>query len=82
MGSKPTQAGVTPALPARRFLAGVAVTEDSKERVDRELIELHNEIRVVLPGAQVLFAFLALIAAWVVIVWYVVPLVQRRRAVE
>jgi Family of unknown function (DUF6328) len=34
------------------------VPEDRKERVDRELIELLNEIRVVLPGAQVLFAFL------------------------
>jgi hypothetical protein len=34
------------------------VTEDRKERVDRELIELLNEIRVALPGAQVLFAFL------------------------
>ena len=32
--------------------------EDRKERVDRELIELLNEIRIVLPGAQVLFAFL------------------------
>jgi hypothetical protein len=29
-----------------------------KERLDRELIELLNELRVVLPGAQVLFAFL------------------------
>ena len=34
------------------------MAEDHKERVDRELIELLNEIRVVLPGAQVLFAFL------------------------
>jgi hypothetical protein len=34
------------------------MVEDRKERVDRELIELLNEIRVVLPGAQVLFAFL------------------------
>ncbi len=34
------------------------MTEDRKERVDRELIELLNEIRVALPGAQVLFAFL------------------------
>jgi hypothetical protein len=34
------------------------VAEDQKERIDRELIELLNEIRVVLPGAQVLFAFL------------------------
>jgi hypothetical protein len=32
--------------------------ESSKERVDRELIELLNEIRVALPGVQVLFAFL------------------------
>ena len=34
------------------------MVEDRKERVDRELIELLNEIRIVLPGAQVLFAFL------------------------
>jgi hypothetical protein len=34
------------------------MAEGHKERVDRELIELLNEIRVVLPGAQVLFAFL------------------------
>ena len=34
------------------------MVEDRKERVDRELIELLNEIRVVLPGAQVLFAFM------------------------
>jgi hypothetical protein len=32
--------------------------EDSKERIDRELIELLNELRVALPGIQVLFAFL------------------------
>jgi Family of unknown function (DUF6328) len=32
--------------------------EGEKERVDRELIELLNELRVVLPGVQVLFAFL------------------------
>jgi hypothetical protein len=32
--------------------------ETEKERVDRELIELLNEIRVALPGVQVLFAFL------------------------
>src|SRR5205814_1613332 len=32
--------------------------EDRKARVDRELIELLNEIRVALPGVQVLFAFL------------------------
>jgi Family of unknown function (DUF6328) len=32
--------------------------EDDKERLDRELIELLNELRVALPGVQVLFAFL------------------------
>lgn len=32
--------------------------ESPNERLDRELIELLNELRVVLPGVQVLFAFL------------------------
>jgi len=32
--------------------------ESHSERLDRELIELLNEIRVLLPGVQVLFAFL------------------------
>ena len=32
--------------------------ETRKERLDRELIELLNELRVMLPGVQVLFAFL------------------------
>jgi hypothetical protein len=32
--------------------------ESQGERVDRELIELLNELRVALPGVQVLFAFL------------------------
>ena len=32
--------------------------EDKNERLDRELIELLNELRVVLPGVQVLSAFL------------------------
>jgi hypothetical protein len=35
--------------------------EDHKERVNRELIELLNEVRVALPGAQVLFAFLLIV---------------------
>ena len=37
------------------------MAENEKERVDRELIELLNELRVVLPGVQVLFAFLLLL---------------------
>jgi hypothetical protein len=32
--------------------------ESREERIDRELIELLNELRVALPGVQVLFAFL------------------------
>ena len=38
--------------------SGGQADEDAKERVDRELIELLNELRVALPGVQVLFAFL------------------------
>ena len=34
------------------------MAEDDKERRDRELIELLNELRVAIPGVQVLFAFL------------------------
>ena len=37
---------------------GSTSSESHKERVDRELIELLNELRVALPGVQVLFAFL------------------------
>lgn len=37
------------------------MAEDPKERVDRELIELLNEVRVALPGVQVLFAFLLIV---------------------
>lgn len=36
----------------------VSSRETAKERVDRELIELLNELRIALPGVQVLFAFL------------------------
>jgi Family of unknown function (DUF6328) len=36
----------------------VSEREGKDERLDRELIELLNELRVALPGVQVLFAFL------------------------
>jgi predicted membrane channel-forming protein YqfA (hemolysin III family) len=36
----------------------MAEEEDKGERLDRELIELLNGLRVILPGIQVLFAFL------------------------
>ena len=34
------------------------MSDEAKDRRDRELIELLNELRVALPGVQVLFAFL------------------------
>jgi hypothetical protein len=34
------------------------MAESEQQRLNRELIELLNELRVVLPGVQVLFAFL------------------------
>jgi Flp pilus assembly protein TadB len=36
----------------------MADQESRREKIDRELIELLNELRVALPGVQVLFAFL------------------------
>jgi hypothetical protein len=36
-------------------------SEDEKERLDRELLELLNELRVALPGVQVLFAFMLIV---------------------
>ncbi len=35
--------------------------EDERERINRELIELLNELRVALPGVQVLFVFLLIL---------------------
>ena len=37
------------------------MAESPEERIDRELIELLNELRVALPGVQVLFAFLLIV---------------------
>jgi hypothetical protein len=37
------------------------VPQKSQEDLDRELIELLNELRVALPGVQVLFAFLLIV---------------------
>jgi hypothetical protein len=36
-------------------------TETNDERIDRELIEFLNELRVALPGVQTLFAFLLIV---------------------
>ena len=35
--------------------------ESKEERLNRELIEFLNELRVALPGVQVLFAFLLIV---------------------
>ena len=39
----------------------MADEEDQSDRLDRELIELLNELRVALPGVQVLFGFLLVV---------------------
>lgn len=49
----PTIAGRPPAGPARPVSH-----ESEKERTDRQLIELLTELRVALPGAQILLGFL------------------------
>jgi predicted membrane channel-forming protein YqfA (hemolysin III family) len=36
-------------------------SQEDSDRLDRELIEFLNELRVVLPGVQVLFAFLLIV---------------------
>ena len=35
--------------------------DQEKERLNRKLIELLNELRIVIPGVQVLFAFLLIL---------------------
>lgn len=57
---------VTEADQDRRRRHGPAVTgpqpdESPKERVDRELGELLEEIRVILPGVEILFGFLIIL---------------------
>ena len=60
MGSILDPPGQVPSLPQRpRVEPAIAeVEETAKERTDRQLLELLNELRVALPGAQFLFAFL------------------------
>jgi hypothetical protein len=45
-------------MPRRTAGSGTGVQEDRRSRVNRELIELLNELRVALPGVQVLFGFM------------------------
>ena len=44
-----------------RPVRGPQPNESTKERVDRELGELLEEIRVILPGVEILFGFLILL---------------------
>ena len=50
-----------PQSPANHLPCATVAEETKKERIDRELIELLNELRVALPGVQVLFAFLLIV---------------------
>jgi hypothetical protein len=51
--------GDSTAAQSRKAEVGSVMGEESaKERLDREFIELLNELRVLLAGVQVLFAFL------------------------
>jgi hypothetical protein len=45
-------------MSAEKLIEGTTAGEDGQERRARELAELLQELRVVLPGVQVLFAFL------------------------
>ena len=59
--SEPADPAAAPTLPRQPALdrGGDGEAEETpKERTDRQLLELLNEVRVALPGAQFLFAFL------------------------
>ena len=59
--SEPADPAAAPTLPRQPALdrgGDGEVEETPKERTDRQLLELLNEVRVALPGAQFLFAFL------------------------
>jgi len=52
------------------------VPESADQRHNRELIELLNELRVALPGVQVLWAaaFAGIVALAFLVLWYGLPL--------
>ena len=57
--SSPAESAAAPARPRHSVpLVAAEPEETPKERTDRQLLELLNEVRVALPGAQFLFAFL------------------------
>ena len=44
-----------------RRVAGPQPNESPKERIDRELGELIDEVRIILPGVEILFGFLIIL---------------------
>jgi hypothetical protein len=56
--SRPDDGGFAAVVSSPCIVGAVEPEESPKQRHDRELIELLNELRVALPGVQVLFAFL------------------------
>lgn len=59
----PSQAAEAEPIPgaAARSTSGPEPDESPKERVDRELRELLDEVRVILPGVEILFGFLIIL---------------------
>jgi hypothetical protein len=56
--ARPGTPGTAPRISQDEEWADQSGEEDDRQRRNRELIELLNELRVALPGVQVLFAFL------------------------
>jgi uncharacterized protein YjbJ (UPF0337 family) len=56
--ARPRTPGTAPGISQDEEGAEQSGEEDDRQRRNRELIELLNELRVALPGVQVLFAFL------------------------
>jgi len=57
-------------------------SEDEQERLNRQMIELLNELRVAMPGVQILFGYGGAVLTVLVIVgvigglWFVLPLTR------
>ena len=56
--ARPLMLGVIEATLAEPGCRAYSYAEDVKERLERELSELLEELRVLIPGAEVLFGFL------------------------
>ena len=58
---RPPTGADRPVLALRERLGGHMNERELRKKRDKELIELLNELRVALPGVQVLFAFLLVV---------------------